>query len=63
MMGRGGGRDGGEPPIQREVIIGDLGGGVLNLASLPMLSSPFEGCQRISPNIYYNEKSSNFLVK
>ena len=57
MMGwGGGGRDGGEPPnLSTDTKGGNnwrLGWGVLNLASLPMLSSPFEGCQRISPNIY-----------
>ena len=53
-------------PIQKEVKIGDLGGGgggVLNLASLPMLRSPFQGCQRIFAQYILKRESSNFLIK
>ena len=52
-------------PIQKEVKIGDLGGGggVLNLASLPMLRSPFQGCQRIFAQFTLKRESSNFLIK
>ena len=71
MMGGGGGMGENQlspQPIQKGVKIGDLGGGgvgggVLNLASLPMLRSPFQGCQRIFAQYILKRESSNFLIK
>ena len=42
---------------------GGRGGGLLNLASLPMLRSPFQGCQRIFAQYILKRESSNFLIK
>ena len=57
-------------PIQKGVKIGDFGGrrgwgggGVLNLASLPMSRSPFQGCQRIFAQYILKRESSNCLIK